>query len=226
MKKILSLLLLVWAAQVAAQQPAARPGRSFGFFIGAESQLLGAGFSQDYRAGEPYIEFQNEALGLTFGALARFPLLDNLVLQPELGFSYSRHSAKLWTDNQQVGRIEYPFADLELPLHLVLSNPVGRLPLRSSILFGGRLGLNVARPQPAGGIALLRERVGIDLGLGVEFNLGHWRIQPEMLYSHGMNNLHNDTGSRYDWSVDRVLRDKVTLRIVVGKREPEAKMEH
>jgi hypothetical protein len=152
--------------------------------------------------------------------LARFPLLDNLVLQPELAFSFSRYQARLWADNVQVDALQYTFADLELPLHLVLSNPVGRLPLRSCILFGGRLGLNVAHPQPDGGIALLRERIGIDLGLGIEFGLGKWRIQPEMLYSHGLNNLHNDTGSRYDWSVDRVLRDKVCLRIVVGKREP------
>ena len=221
MKKILLLLLLAWAVQAPAQHISGRPGRGFGFFAGVESQPLSVSVLPDYSADKPYINFQNGTLGLTLGGLGRFPLFDNLVFQPELGFSYSRLSAKLWADHQLVDQIEYTFADLEMPLHLVLSNPVGRLPLRSSILFGSRLGLNVARPQPTGGIALLRERVGIDLGIGIEFTLGKWRIQPEMLYSHGMNNLHNDTGSRFDSSVDRILRDKVTLRIVVGKREPE-----
>ncbi len=226
MRKILLLLLLAWAVHASAQRSTGRPGRSFGFFAGIESQPLSVSVLPDYSADKPYINFQNGSLGLTLGGLGRFPLLDNLVFQPELGFSYARFSAKLWADHRLVDQLEYTFADLEMPLHLVLSNPVGRLPLRSSILFGGRLGLNVARAQPLGGIALLRERIGIDLGLGVEFNLGKWRIQPEMLYSHGMNNLHNDTGSRYDSSVDRILRDKVTLRIVVGKRDPEAPKEH
>lgn len=217
MRKILLFLLLSWMIRASAQTDAGLVAPKFGFFAGVEAQLLGAGASRNFQEGDPYIEFQSEALGLTLGGFARFPLLDNLALQPEIGFSYSRHRATLWADHQQTGSLQYTFADLELPLHFVLSNPVGRLPLRSSILFGGRLGMNVALPQPKGGIALLRERVGIDLGLGIEFRLGKWWIHPEVLYSHGLNNLHDDTGSLYDWSVDHVLRDKISLRILVGK---------
>lgn len=219
MKKILFVLFLLVACRAFGQNEPARRGRVFGAFIGVEAQLLNAGSRYSARPGQPYLTFQQEAAGLTLGGFGRWPLLEGLFVQPEMAFSYAHHRATLWADGQPTGQLRYTFADLELPLHLVLINPVGRLPLRGVILFGGRLGLNVGSAEPGEGIALLRERLAIDLGLGVEFGLKRWRIQPEVLYSHGLNNLHDDAGSVYDNSVDHILRDKITVRVGVRRGE-------
>lgn len=218
MKKILFFFLLVVAATAFGQSEAPRRARVFGAFIGVESHQLNARYGQYDRANRPYLTFQQETAGLTIGGFGRWPLLEGLALQPEIVFSYARHRATLWADGQPTGQLSYTFADLELPLHLVLTNPVGQLPLRGSILFGGRLGLNAGGiAGPNEGVALLRERLAVDLGLGVEFGWKGWRIQPEVLYSHGLNNLHNDAGSVYDNSVDRIFRDKITLRVGVWR---------
>ncbi|MBL7803512.1 MAG: hypothetical protein JNL02_07245 [Saprospiraceae bacterium] len=216
MKNLLLLISLCVFSGLGAQTSSGEQGRSFSFFAGVESHLLGAG-AGIWKEGDPYIDFQHDAIGFTLGFAARFPLLPQLFVQPELAFSYNRHQAVLWADNRPTGALRYNFADIELPVHLVLSNPVGRLPLRSSILFGGRMGLNVASPHPDGGIALLRERFGVDLGLGAEFRWGKWRLAPEVIYSHGMNDLHSDTGSPYDRAANRIVRDKISLRIGFGK---------
>lgn len=217
MKKIHLFVCLLLVLRLNGQTDAPAEPRRLMFFAGADYSLLGAG-SGSSDPSAPWIDFQQEAAGLSFGAALRFPLYQYLYFQPELAFSYSAHHATLWADNRPGERIRYTFSELELPVHLVFSKPFGNLPMRSNILFGGRLGLNAATTQPENGVALFRERLGIDLGLGLEFNWGKWHLQPEFLYSHGMNDLHADTGSPYDRTVNRILRDKMCLRLVIGKR--------
>ncbi|HNM23898.1 MAG TPA: hypothetical protein PKL15_00660 [Saprospiraceae bacterium] len=217
MKKIHLFVCLLLAIRLSGQTDTPAGPKRLMFFAGAEYNLLGAG-SGSSDPSAPWIDFQQEAAGLTLGALMRFPLYETLFFQPELAFSYAAHHAVLWADNRPAERIRYVFSEIELPVHLVFSKPFGNMPMRSSILFGGRLGLNVASGQPQSGVALSRERLGIDLGLGLEFGWGKWRLQPEFLYSHGMNDLHADTGRLYDRTVNRILRDKMCLRLVIGKR--------
>ena len=66
---------------------------------------------------------------------------------------------------------------------------------------------------------LLRERLAVDAGMGVEIRLKKWRLQPEFVYSLGLNNLHNISNTPYDWVVGRIIRDRFTLRLLIWRAE-------
>lgn len=207
--------LFLFFSLICSAGQAQAEARTFGFFGGFQTQLLSLGATARQRPDLPRIQFQRTGMGGTIGIYGRWPLLNGVALQPEFGFSFLRQRAQLWADGRIVDQPQYTFADLEIPLHIVLTNPVGRLPLRSNVLFGGQLGLNLSATSPEGSLGLARERLAIDLGLGVDFNWGNWQIQPQVLYSHGLNNIHEDTGTLYDLAIDRVLRDKISLRVLV-----------
>lgn len=133
-------------------------------------------------------------------------------MQPEL--SVSTVQTKIFF--QRDGLQYYRFTDVELPLHFVLTNPDGHFPVRGSLLLGARAGWNFAA-QPSDNLSLLSERLAVDVGLGMEIRLKNWRLQPEFVYSHGLNNLHDVTNAKYDWAVGRMVRDKLTLRVLVWK---------
>jgi len=211
MKKIVLPTLLFWANALLAQQQPDKP-----FIWGAtasfETQLLGIQSLDIDEPEVPQVSTERTSRGGGMGLFARWQLWKGLAIQPEL--SVSTLQAKIFF--QQNGVQYFRFTDVELPLHFVLTNPDGHFPLRGSLLLGGRVGWNFAT-QPSDNLSLLSERLALDIGLGVEIKLKNWRLQPEFVYSHGMNNLHDITNARYDWSVGRVVRDKLTLRILVWR---------
>jgi len=211
MKKIFLPALLFWANILTAQQEIFRPF-SWGAIVGFETQLLGV---QSLDLDEPeqaQVSTGRASRGGSMGLFARWQLWQGLAIQPELSVSTLRASMRF----QQDGAQHYRFTDLELPLHFVLTNPEGRSALRGSLLLGGRVSWNFAA-QSSDNLRLLSERLALDVGLGVEIRLKNWRLQPEFVYSHGLNNLHDVTNAKYDWAVGRVVRDKLTVRLLVWK---------
>lgn len=190
------------------------PGSGFrwGIMTGFETQLFGI---QPVGSNEPEqlrVDASRAAYGGSFGFFGRWHLWPGVALQP--AFSLSSVNSTLIFSND--GRQKYNFTDLELPFHLVLTNPHGHFPLRGSFSLGGRIGWNFAS-QPAANIELLRERLAVDAGLGLEISLKRWRLQPEFVYSHALNNIHDVTNAKYDWVVGRMVRDRLTLRVLAWR---------
>ncbi|MCE7922973.1 MAG: PorT family protein [Haliscomenobacteraceae bacterium CHB4] len=209
MKKTLLAVLVFWVKMSVAQE-GFPPSFAWGFMAGFESQTLGI---EPFATNDPeqmYAESRRTSHGGSVGVFGRWNIWKGLSVQPALSIA-SLQSEIQFSDD---GNEKFQFTDLELPLHFVLTNPNGQFPLRGSILLGGRLGWNFA-PQNSDNLQFLRERLGLDLGLGAEIRLKNWRVQPEFVYSHGINNLHDVVNAKYDWVVGRMVRDKLTFRVLV-----------
>lgn len=216
MKKIVFAVWLFGTTGLFCQQ--ATDGRpfSFGFLAGAELQTLNIQ-QQPLQAGRPFIPNQNlTGAGASLGIWAQWPVFSALDVRQGLQVSFLSNSIRFETPDGQSRQDQYHFADLELPFHFILSNQLQHLPAKALILFGGRASWNLADGRSATALNLLPERFAIDIGIGAGFDIGHWSIQPELMYSYGLNNLHDFQNSPYDWAVGRVLRDRLSLRVVVG----------
>ncbi len=201
-----------WAAVAVGQQRSFR----FGFSASAEFQTLNVG-AQPARPETPVVSTeQHTGSGAGLGVWAKWQFLPVLHLRPGLQFSYTSNTIRFVHPDGQTRRDRYGFTDLEIPLHLILSDELRRLPLRALILFGGRVSWNLNASDAQTALRLLPERAGFDLGIGAGFRWGDWNVQPELIYSYGLNNAHDFRNTPYDWAVGRVLRDRLSLRLVFG----------
>ena len=190
----------------------------YGAYIAVEHHSMGASVNTKWQASDLNIAFEPKSPGFSIGAFGRWTIWPGLAFQPELGISYTQNHATLQNKQEFVQNLNYRFANLEMPIHFVISNPSTTLPIRGIILFGGRFGMNLMDNVHPEGISLLREHWALDLGLGAAIFLKKINIQPEVVYSHGMNNLHDFEGSVYDWTIGRVVRDRLALRVLVMKK--------
>lgn len=213
MKKIFLALFIASICPLSAQQQESRKF-IWGIETGFETQLTNI---QSLGWNEPDkvpVAAERHAQGGSAGVFGRWQIWKGLSLQSS--FSVTSLPVKIRFDE---GVYEtFRFTDLEVPLHFVMTNPGKNFPLRGSILIGGRLGWNMAG-QPSDKVFLLRERLALDAGMGVEIRLKNWRLQPELVYSHGLNNIHDVRNAPYDWVIGRIVRDRLTVRILVW-REP------
>lgn len=214
MKKILLFLMVCSGKVLSAQTPAERPF-VWGGLISYDVQLLGI---QNPGSSEPEqirVESGRAAHGGSVGVFGKWHLWNGLWVQQAVTLSTLQSRVFF-----QPGGVEYyRFTDLELPLHFVLTNPSReKMPLRGSFLLGARVGWNFAA-QNTRYLHLLRERLAVDAGMGVEIRLKKWRLQPEFVYSLGLNNLHNISNTPYDWVVGRIIRDRFTLRLLIWRAE-------
>ncbi len=184
----------------------------WGATLGFETQLLGVE-SVETDPEEIWAEAGRAAHGGSLGIFGRWRLCRGLSVQPALSFSTLQSEVIFHPDGSQY----YRFTDVELPLHFVLTNPSeGDFFLRGSLLFGARVGWNFAS-QNADNLNFLSERLALDAGLGAEIRLNRWRLQPEFVYSYGLNNIHHFTNAKYDWATGRAVRDRLTLRVLIWK---------
>lgn len=211
MKNVFLAVIILWSALLEAQQQESRHFL-WGIETGFESQLTGI---QSLNTGEPdqmQVEAERRAVGGSAGIFGKWQIWRGFAVRTAL--SVSSVQAKIRFDKNVAQ--SFRFTDLEVPLHMVFTNPNGHFPLRGSLLLGGRLGWNFSA-QPSDNLSLLREWLALDAGLGVEIRLKNWRLQPELVYSHGLNNLHDVVNARYDWAVGRVVRDRLTIRVLIWK---------
>ena len=221
MKKIVFAVWLFSATGLFSQQAADSQSFSYGFVAGAELQTLNIQ-QQPLQSGRPFIPNQNlTGTGASLGMWAQWRVFSALEVRQGLQISLLSNAIRFETPDGQTQRDRYHFADLELPLHFVLSNQLQHLPAKALILFGGRASWNLADGRSSAALNLLPERFAVDLGIGAGFHIGNWSIQPELIYSYGLNNLHDFQNSPYDWAAGRVLRDRLSLRVVVSLPEIE-----
>lgn len=185
---------------------------TFGYSIGAEMQSLNVGLFSEQPAG-PYITSERPGFGAGAGIWGQWLILPMLHFRPGLQFHYTDNTIQFWADNGEVERRKYPFAEVEIPVHFLLTSAGQWLPVKGLILFGGRLSANAAAGRQPALIQLLPERIGLDIGIGAGFRFKGWAVQPELIYSYGVNNVHNFTNSPYDWTVGRIFRDRLNLRV-------------
>lgn len=211
MKKILLPAFVFCAGFLAAQEEMDRPF-VWGAMLGFETQLLGIESVQTDPEGI-WAEAGKPGHGGSVGIFGRWRVYRGLSVRPALSFSTLQSKIIFHPEGSEYFR----FSDVEMPFHFVLtSSPDERFPVRGSLLFGGRIGWNFAT-QRSENLSFLRERLALDAGMGLEIRLKNWRLQPEFVYSHCLNNIHDVTNAKYDWAVGRVVRDRLTLRVLVWK---------
>lgn len=215
MKKLLVLLLCVFVQHLFAQQDA--PKRFFwGMLAGVEQHRLSIQSitSKVSMPDSPMAGAERSGTaGGMLGAFGRWRLTRDLAIQSELLCTYAQNQVRFSPENI---REKYRFLDLELPLHLVVTNTRKTQPLRASFLIGGRIGWNFAS-NPTDKLSLLSGRTAADVGLGAEIRLSRYRIQPEVVYSYGLNNLHDYLNTTYDPGISSVVRDRITIRVLVWR---------
>ena len=215
MKITVLLIFLSWSSAAIGQQLSNRQF-SYGITLGANVQTLNIGVIRS-SPSDPYALPGRPGIGVETGFWGKWTILPAVQLRTALSLSYSSNTIRFLSGDGQETVRRYPFAEIELPVHFLISSPLRRLPVRSIVLFGGRVSWNGASFPESAQVRLLPERLGLDLGIGAGFTWGKWEIQPEILYSFGVNNLHNFTNSAYDWAVGRILRDHFSFRLVLGK---------
>lgn len=215
MKKIFTVLFWACLLSVSAQEIA--PKTFFwGIAAGIEQHRLSVqNFPSKAMAPESLLAGAERtgSPGALLGTFFRWQLTRDLSIQPELLFSYAQNKVRFYPENTSE---RYRFMDVEIPLHLVVTNTRKRLPLRASFLFGGRIGWNFAT-NDSDKLNLLRERLAADIGLGAEIRLKKYRIQPDIVYSYGLNNLHDYRNTLFDPGISNVVRDRITLRVLVWR---------
>ncbi len=211
MKNLFPVFLLLLALPLLGQQESRR--FILGGMIGFETQLLGIQTLDGLEPEQTAVLSDRLGHGISIGGFGRWQILPMLAIRQGLALNRVQNTVLFRPD----GVVRYQFTDVELPLHFVVTNRANeQFPLRASFLFGGRVSANFAAPSTHH-LLLLRERFALDIGLGVEIRNRQWRFQPEFVYSHNMNNLHDFSNSDYDWVVGRVVRDRMTLRILVWR---------
>ncbi|MFN0216785.1 MAG: outer membrane beta-barrel protein [Saprospiraceae bacterium] len=213
MTKLLTLLFLLFTVQMFAQS---KENECFtaGFFTGLETQSLGVQ-SLGKWPDEPNAWSGSSGLGASVGVFGRKPIGRWLSFQPAISVSYLENQVVFWPDGPE----SYRFVDAELPLHFVASDWRRKeSPLSGCVIFGGRIGWNFAKNESRL-LKISQERFGLDLGLGAKIKIKRWRLQPAIIYSHGLNDLHFLGQAKYDEVVGKVLRDKLSFRIFVWKQK-------
>ena len=209
MKNIDFLLLCLFPAVMTAQTDK-KSTIEWGFSLGLETQSLGIESLSEGNPEEIWVEADRNKPGVTVGLVGQKKIWTGLGFQSGVSLSHTYNKVGFHPDGPQNHR----FTDLELPLYLTVTNQKkAGLPIKARLLFGPRIGWNLAQ-NPNDRLQLFHERLGLDLGLGMELKAGKWKICPEAIYSHGMNNLHDFLGTKYDFLVGRVLRDKLAFRVV------------
>lgn len=215
MKKITCWILLLNSLGAFGQSTEPEARFSCGVSAGAEFQMLNMA-ALSPRPGGPYlVEDDRAGYGASVGLWGQWPLLPTLSLRPALVFSRITNTLAFQTPDGADVRDRYIFSDLELPVHLVLTNQLSHLPVRPLILFGGRLSWNLAPNTHKAALYILPERLSVDIGIGAGIRWGKVLLQPEVIYSYGLNNSHDFRDSPYDWAVGRIVRDRVSVRVVV-----------
>jgi hypothetical protein len=212
MKNCLFVILLMASWHLAAQSKE-KDRLNWGIFSGIEHHSIGledlAGMDpESLRAGT-----EGVSTGVTGGFFLNKSIFPWLEIQPELGISAVRQNINFIPDGPE----SFRFYDLELPIHFrVVDTRKKQAPLRACILAGPRVSWNLAGNSKEF-LSINQERIAVDLGLGVEIKLNHWRIQPAFIYSHGLNDLHFPSQGKYDDMVGRIVRDKLCLKILFWK---------
>lgn len=185
-----------------------------GLFLGVETQSLGVQPLDTREPDKAAVRSGRPGIGSSIGILGRKHIGRGLFFQPGLTLSYCKNLIYYRTEGEQ----ELRFMDVELPLHLAVTNWQKQdFPLRACVLFGGRLGWNFAQNN-SNLLKVSQERFGLDLGLGADIKIKKWRLQPAFIYSHGLNNLHRIENAQYDEVVGKIVRDKLSFRISIWSR--------
>ena len=218
MKKILHFLLLTAAPMLLFGQENGPAHRlAFGVLAGFESQTLDWTTLPGGDPTEPArVWAARPKLGASAGVFAAWHLSKSVAVRPQLVVAFTRNRLFFRAGDQTVTARDYRFADVELPVHFVFTNPKGSFPVRGSILFGGRLAWNFAQKPTVGGLELYSERFALDLGAGIEIGLKNLRLRPEVVYSYGLNNLNDAAETPEYWRVGKVVRDRLSLRVLVS----------
>lgn len=217
MKYKLLVVLWMFSLSLFAQQTApveTLPEFRWGAIGGLEMQFIGIEVLNGADRYNPPVQAERQAFGGGIGVFGRWQIIRTFSIQPQLYVASYTQNIQFKGEGLPNATESYRFTDLELPLHFVVTNQRSSFPLRACFMFGGRMSWNIA-PQTSTNMMLLHERIALDVGLGIEVPVGRLTLQPELLYSHGLNNIHDFGNTPYDPYIGNVVRDKLQLRLLV-----------
>lgn len=149
-------------------------------------------------------------IGGVVGISGQKPIWPWLYFQPGINLSFNRNQIRF----SPGGPKQFKFREIELPVHFVFTDARKvQQPLRACVLAGFRLGWNTIGANHPELLTLAPERIGVDLGLGAVIKFKRWKIQPSLIYSPGINDIHLFEKAEYDDVVNRVRRHKFGFRL-------------
>jgi len=181
-----------------------------GAFLLLEQQRIGLEPLGKYTPDEWNTLLKSPGLGAGAGFCLQKKLLRNWHFRPAIGLSTLRNTL-YWPDAPAE---VYRFTDLELPLHLLYFQEHTRYKAQGIVIAGIRTSYNFSRSESAN-LRFRQGRIGADLGLGIALPFKEkWRLHIEVLYSHGLNDIHDFQFLNYDEKVGRGVRDRLGIRFV------------
>ena len=63
-------------------------------------------------------------------------------------------------------------------------------------------------------LALKRHSFGLDIGFGLEFQFSKFKFKPDLIYSHGLNNVNSNGTTIYNQSIASLRQSSLSLRFL------------
>jgi len=214
MKKIKILLALLVITQFAfAQAPVSPKSYSMGILLGADYGSLIA----KSRAPGSILEYttleSEKGWGFSLGVFYRLRLNDNFAIVPQAILAFQDNKVDFRLPNQTTQKVEIQPVTIELPVHLVLTKNFGKS-ISPSVSLGARYIYDISEKESDFQQDLKRSDFAIDIGGGVEIDFKKFKMKPELLYSFGTVNLKNNNNDLLDYEIGRIIRDKLSIRMV------------
>ena len=181
-----------------------------GIFVGLEQQRIGLEPLGKYVPEQWRALLRSSGFGPSAGFCWQKKLVSNWHLRPALGIATLTNTL-YWPDAPAE---KFRFTDLEIPVHLIYFQEHTRFKVQGIVLLGMRASYNFAQSDSRN-LRFRQGRAGADLGLGIAMPFGEkTRLHIEVLYSHGLNDIHSFQFLNYDEKVGRGIRDRLGIRFV------------
>lgn len=203
------LLCLVISLSTAAQDEGGmRVG--YGFNIGVNHSLLSlqtVGVMEDGAS----LRTVNKP-GLDLGLQAQLDLGESIRLRPGVNLAFVNHSLQYTYPDGASAEFQMPNAYLEVPFHFMFAHQ--NLTQNIAVLFGVRYS-RALEPELNQVLGLQERFTSFEVGLGKDFDFGHFHVSPEITYTFGTQNLYRfSTTPELDGVVDQLFLDRVAFRLV------------
>lgn len=215
MKKIKILLALLVITQFAfAQAPVSPKTFPMGIILGTDFSHLQARSGPISNSPLEYTTLETEArLGFNLGILYRFQLNESFDIVPQAILSFQENTVDYRTQNQTIEKTTIQPLTVELPVHIVFTKDFDKK-ISPSVSLGARYIHDITKREGDYQQDLKHNDFAIDLGGGLEINFNKFKMKPELLYSFGTTNLRNNNNDLLDYEIGRIIRDKLSIRIV------------
>lgn len=215
MKNYFVLVLLFLSLSLFSQQNISKKSQ-FGISLGLQADHSNIGlvdFSTIGFADELNDVTSRTGAGFSIGVMYRYQLTSFVAARMQSVLSFA--SDRFFFDATTIpdSELKRDMVNIELPLHFVFEKTDRKI--APSAFFGGRFRYDVAESKRWAIIDFKPYDFTVDVGVGVAFNLKHFKFKPELTYSRGLLNQ-VDQVSEYQKgnAVDEIFTNQFGLRFL------------